>query len=139
MEPCRPAKQKIAILAVYMLIILALSAIPMDREIKGLQFLIEIKPLNQNLMHIPVYAILAVFWLQLLSSHGVGGIKKFWLVFLFSAGFGIMNEFIQLAIPGRYPSLIDMVFNTIGSAAGIWLYFSLEKCRPSLIRRIVCE
>ncbi|MDY7037610.1 MAG: VanZ family protein [Thermodesulfobacteriota bacterium] len=139
MDICKLDKQKIALIVGYMLLILMTSVIPMDREIKGLNFIIGIKPLIQNSLHIPVYAILAVLWLQLLSNHGLAGIKRFWIVFLFSAGFGIMNEFIQLTIPGRYPSLIDMLFNTIGFAAGIWLYLYLEKCEPGLIRRIICE
>ncbi|MBW1793374.1 MAG: VanZ family protein [Deltaproteobacteria bacterium] len=124
---------KIAILITYMLLILATSLIPMDREIKGLQFVIGLKPTIQNLLHIPAYAILSILCLGLLKSCKIRRSTRIWLVVVSVVGFGILNEFIQMVIPGRYAGVMDMGLNTVGSILGIILYYKLEKAGDSLI------
>ncbi len=136
---CRPGRRKIALLSIYMLLILALSLIPMHREIRGLEFLINMKSLVQNLMHIPFYAFLAILWLQILRIYAFKGWKTVLFVAFFSVGFGIVIEFIQMTIPGRYPSIIDMGLNTIGTFVGILIYLMVERNGSGFIRRMVCE
>ena len=138
MMTCRPDRRKIGILPIYMLLILTLSLIPMHREIRGFQFIINTDSLFQNLMHIPVYAFLAILWLKILRIYAFKGWKMLFFVVLFSVGFGILIEFIQMTIPGRYPSMVDMGLNTIGAFVGILIYFLLERSRSSFIRRLVC-
>lgn len=139
MTVCRPSKPKIALAVGYMLLILATSMIPMDRDIKSLQFIIDLKPAIQNLLHIPMFAILAILLLQLLKNHHIEGRRRMVLVIFSCVCFGFMNELIQLAIPGRYAGLLDMVFNIIGVFAGIILYVLAEKSKPGLVRRIICS
>ena len=55
---------KIFVVLIYMFLLLTSSAIPMDREIQGLQFVIDLKPTIQNLLHIPAYIVLAVLLLH---------------------------------------------------------------------------
>ena len=136
---CKTDRRKIALLLAYMSLIVASSLIPMDREISGLQFIIELKPLIQNLLHIPAYAVLAILLFQLLRIYKVEGRKRIVLLVACAVGFGLLNELIQLAVPGRYPSLVDMVLNVIGILVGAWLYSVIEKGRPGFLRRIVCE
>jgi glycopeptide antibiotics resistance protein len=139
MESCKPSNRKIAVAVVYMSLILMTSVIPMDRDIEGLRFLIELKPLVQNLLHIPMFAILAILWLQISKQYEIEGKKRIVLILLLSFGFGILNELIQLTIPGRYAGILDMGLNTIGVLCGIALYVLLEKSKPGLLRKIVCE
>jgi VanZ family protein len=122
-----------------MFLLLASSAIPMDRPIKGLQFIIDLKPTIQNLLHIPMFAALAILFLQILQNYRFEGWKRNSWVLLSSVCFGIINEAIQVAIPGRYGGIIDIILNLIGAVVGILIYNFVEKCRPGLIRRIVCE
>ena len=118
----RLPKRKVLLVAIYMLMILATSLIPMDREIEGLNLIINIKPHIQNFLHIPVYALLAILWFRLFDLYQTNQRKSFCLVLLIAIGFGIINEWIQFFIPGRYLSLADMVFNTIGVFSGILIY-----------------
>lgn len=122
---------KITILITYVLLLLGTSLIPMDREIEGLNFIIGLQPSIQNLLHIPAYAILSILLLQVLG-------KRLMLVIVGAIVFGMINEWIQLAIPGRYPSMMDMVLNAAGSLVGIILYCKLEKGNMSLAKRVVC-
>ena len=118
-----------------MLMILATSLIPMDRQIDGLNVIINIKPHIQNFLHIPVYSLLAVLWLRLFNQHQIDQRKSFCLVLLIAIGFGIINEWIQFFIPGRYLSIADMLFNTIGVFSGILIYRIIKKREFKFIRQ----
>jgi glycopeptide antibiotics resistance protein len=139
MEACRPGKLKIAITICYMLLLVASSAIPMDRPIKGLQFIMDLKPTIQNLLHIPMFAVLSILYLQILINYQFEGWKRNSYVLLLSLCFGIINEAIQIVIPGRYGGITDIVLNLIGAFVGILIYSLVEKSRPGVIRRIICD
>ena len=106
---------KIAILITYMLLILATSVIPMDHEIQGINFIIGLKPTIQNLLHIPAYAILSILCLGLLKSYKIRRSTRIWLVVVTAVGFGVLNESVQMVIPGRYAGILDMGLNTVGA------------------------
>lgn len=131
-------RTKIALLALYMLLILTASVIPMDRGIEGLDFVTGLKPSIQNLLHVPAYGFLSILWLQILRPYPRLGYKRIFFVLFVSIGFGIFNELIQLTVPGRYPSVIDAGLNIIGVIGGMLLYLWLERSGPGPIRRIVC-
>jgi len=136
---CKPSKPKIFLLTFYILFLFGISLIPMDRPIEGLGFIFAIEPTTQNLLHIPVYMVLAILWLQVLQPHEMAGRRKVVLVFLLSSLIGIVTELIQTSVPGRYPSLLDTTFNVMGSGLGIVLYYRLYHTSDSFIRRLVCE
>jgi VanZ family protein len=137
-ESCNPSGLKITILAVYMVLILLSSLIPMDRDIEGLKFIIQLKPVIQNLLHVPMFALLAILFLQVLDSFDVPGFWKFLIVAFAAVAFGIFNELVQLWVPGRYAGLLDMGLNAIGVLLGILLYVFAARSRPNLLRRLVC-
>ena len=120
--------------AIYMLMILATSLIPMDREIEGLNLIINIKPHIQNFLHIPVYALLAILWFRLFDLYQIDQRKSSYLVLMIAIGFGIINEWIQFFIPGRYLSATDMIFNTIGVFSGILIYRIMKNREFKFIR-----
>ena len=111
----------------------------MDRDVKGLQFIIELKPTIQNLLHIPMYIVLAILFLQILQNYRIEGWKANILVFLGAGCFGIISEIIQIVVPGRYCGLTDIGLNLIGAIVGIFIYNIVGKIKPGLIRRVVCE
>jgi len=139
MMTCKPDKRKIVLLGLYMLVILFLSLLPMNRDIKAFQILIDLDSVIQNLMHVPVYALLAVLGMQIFSIYTGTFWKTVSIVATFSVGFGILLEFLQLIIPGRYPSAADMVLNSVGALIGILFYFIVERKGSGLIKRLVCE
>ena len=138
METCRPSKMKITLTLIYMIFLLASSAIPMDGPIQGLQFIIDLKPTIQNLLHIPIYMVLAIFFLQILQNYQIEGWRRNLLVILGAGLIGTLSEIIQIAVPGRYGGLSDIGLNFIGTITGIFIYSFVEKTKPGLIRRIVC-
>lgn len=111
----------------------------MDREIEGLNFIIGLKPSIHNLLHVPAFAFLSILWLQIVRPSPRLGYKRIFFVLFVSIAFGIFNELIQLTVPGRYPSVIDVGLNIIGIVGGILLYLWLERSGPGPIRRIVCN
>lgn len=129
---------KIFLATTYMLLILVTSAIPMDREITGFHFLINLKPTVQNLLHIPVFAILSVLYLQVIKNYRPVNWKNISLILICSGGFGVLNEIIQVFIPGRYAGLTDIILNLTGSILGVLVYLLAENREPSIIRRIIC-
>jgi len=137
-ESCRPSRKKMAILACYMVLILMASLIPMDRDIEGLNFIIHLKPAIQNLLHIPMFAIFAILFLQVLDSFTVRGVWKFLIVAFAAVAFGVLNELVQLFVPGRYAGLLDMGLNAFGVLIGIVVYVLAARTHPNLFQRLVC-
>ena len=127
MRTSKPNKHKIGLLVGYMMLILMTSLIPMDREIQGLNFIIGLKPTIQNLLHIPAYAILSILCIGLLKSCKIRRSTRIWLVIVSVVGFGVLNESVQMVVPGRYAGVMDMGLNTIGALAGILLYPILDR------------
>jgi len=101
-----------------------LSSIPgnIDPEEAGLYGIISwTPPALQNLLHIPLFGILAWLWYRTLgcwfSSRGV----LLSLSFLFATGYGVVDEYHQLQVPGRYASLTDIALNVLGVLLVLWL------------------
>jgi glycopeptide antibiotics resistance protein len=138
MNNCKPRSGKKILAFIYMLLLSGSSFIPMDRQIRGLEFIIDLKPTIQNLLHIPMYFVLSVFWLQIFPKLKFGKWKRYCLVLLVAGVFGIINEVIQTAVPGRYAGVTDILLNLVGSVGGMIFFGLVEKSKSGFIRRIVC-
>jgi VanZ family protein len=121
-----------------MLFILVTSLVP-DFEIIDSKSISELIQIIQNLLHIPMFVILSILFLQIARNYDIGRWKAGFLTFAFCGIFGLLNEIIQTFIPGRFGGLIDIGLNCIGAIIGIIVYFSVEKSRPGMIYRIICE
>ena len=97
----------------------------MDKEIEGLEFVMMIDPRLQNILHIPIFALLSFLWVKCFSDLKYSIKKGLLLSFIFGLTFGIINEFYQLLIPGRFFPLGDILFNLIGVIAGGGIGFLL--------------
>ena len=139
MNTCRPSNTKIALTLSYMLLLLASSAIPMDRQVRGLKFIINLKPTIQNILHMPMYAVLAILFLQISQNYQLKSWKRNLVVLLVSGCFGLVNEIIQIAVPGRFGGLIDVGLNLIGAIIGMLTYILVEKSKTGIIRHIICD
>ncbi|MEW6040854.1 MAG: VanZ family protein, partial [Elusimicrobiota bacterium] len=73
----------------------------------------------RKIAHLLEFAILCVLLFRAIESSGKK--NKFWPVFL-SFTYAITDEIHQYYIPGRYTSLIDVLIDTAGSIAGLWVY-----------------
>ena len=101
-----------------------LSSIPgnIDPEEAGIYWLISwTPPTLQNLLHIPLFGILAWLWWRSLRGWIQQNRVLLLSAFLLTAGYGMADEWHQLQVPGRYASLTDMLLNAVGALIGIWL------------------
>lgn len=70
--------------------------------------------------HLVMYGVLGflVARAMLRAGHPRSRLLGVWVAL---ALFGVLDEWHQQFIPGRYPSVTDMAFDAIGAAAGLWL------------------
>ena len=97
-----------------------LSSIPDTGD--GGYMLVSVTPTVQNLLHIPVYGMLALLWIFTLRAYGSSEHRSILLAILLSAAYGGIMEFWQLWIPGRFASLMDFFLNVTGILLFAWIY-----------------
>ena len=72
----------------------------------------------QKLMHFLIYAGLAWLWAWTLE-----GVAPRWLrlaiAFVITVGLGATLEWYQTRVPGRFGTLLDVLLNAAGAAAGL--------------------
>ncbi len=81
---------------------------------------------------------MSAVWLQIATNYGLGKGKKFAFVFISTLAFGTIVEAAQWFVPGRYPDIADVAFNTVGILAAMPIYLVAEKCKPGLVKKMVC-
>jgi VanZ family protein len=80
-----------------------------------------------NFAHLPVYSILTILILLGCNSFEL----RFRIfAFLLAASCGILNEYIQLNVPGRSFSVSDMLVNTLGAFLAILLFTRFKPLNP---------
>ena len=111
-----------------MVLITISSSIPMDAAHAD-KWYASLEPNIQNLIHIPVFALLSYLWAQTLT-------KSFFRNILLSAAvitilFGCFDEFHQVFVPGRYAGLLDIMLDTAGAVIGViaFKYLSTTKSK----------
>jgi VanZ family protein len=68
--------------------------------------------------HMAGYALLA-FW----NWHGLGWKRHHrWLAWLFAMTYAVTDEYHQSFVPGRFPSVWDvLIYDNLGTLLGLWL------------------
>ena len=72
----------------------------------------------QKLMHVVVYAILALLWVWTLEPVESPALR-IGLAILATIGLGAILEWHQTHVPGRFGTLIDVLLNIAGTLIGI--------------------
>lgn len=72
----------------------------------------------QKIMHVAVYAALAMLWFWTLESVQSRSLRIV-LTFFVTVGLGTALEWHQTRVPGRYGTLIDVVLNVVGALLGL--------------------
>lgn len=108
----------------WMALIFVLSSIPGvvhpdDSDVYSL--FVWLPPDLQNLLHVPVFAVLAWLWQRALSK----STARLWsvdaLAVVLTVAYGFVDEWHQSFVPGRYASLTDVALDGLGALIGIWL------------------
>lgn len=109
------------VLGAYMALIFYLSSLPNET-------LRSIGPnVNTILAHIVEYAILG-FLISRVATQLAGNFYAiFSFSFLFSLGYGVLDEIHQLFVPTRYCTVVDVYANAVGSLAGVLLFLLVTK------------
>lgn len=111
-------KWRLSIPLLYMLVIFGLSSIPYYGYQNSPKIFYLIPPDIQNLLHIPEFGFLAYLWMTILQNYKTAGLYSL----VISIGYSFLDEFHQYFIPGRYASLNDIIFDTLGIIFGIIVY-----------------
>ena len=88
----------------------------------------DIPDLDKGL-HCIVYGVLALSALFAVPEYKYQA-NPFWvsfLVVLFCLLYGISDEFHQSFIPGRFPSVLDLVADTIGAMVVVWIWYRMKR------------
>ena len=83
----------------------------------------HLPPGSDKVIHFFLYATLG--FLALHFFNGVEGFPRRWVWIVawgFSVAYGLSDEFHQSFVPHRTPSFWDLVFDALGSGAGIAFY-----------------
>ncbi len=102
----------------YMCVLFILSSIPGGRENGPL-----VSATVANMLHVPAYGLLALMSIFTLRDHGVTEHRSMCVAFLVASGYGALTELHQVWIPGRFPSVFDVMLNAAGSFIFVWLYW----------------
>jgi hypothetical protein len=126
----RQNKMQLAIPFLGMLALFWLSSIPGkpfpgDPELYGL--ILWVSPSVQNALHVPVYAMLAWSWHWALGAWQNASRARIFLACTIASVYGVLDEWHQSFVPGRFASLTDAVFNVAGAVLGVWLAVRLTR------------
>jgi hypothetical protein len=103
----------------YMAMLFLLSSIPDDSAL-GHRILFP-PPAVQNLLHVPVYAVLTWLWWRALRAKA-GPRAAVLCAGAIAVGYGILDEIHQMYVPGRFASVTDALLNAAGAAAVVaWI------------------
>ena len=90
-----------------------MSTIP--GEVHFIWLVAETPTLIQKILHILLYALLAV--LLMCTLEGIqSNTRRLLAAFVIAVTFGALMEWGQTKVPGRYGSLYDIALNTAGAA-----------------------
>lgn len=107
----------------YMLGIFWLSSIP-DQGTGSITLnpLVWISPNVQNFLHLPVYGGLACMWFWALRHWVAKSGFKYVVAVTLTLGYGLVDEWHQTFIPGRYGSFTDVSLDVVGAISGLLIY-----------------
>ena len=100
----------------YMGFILILCSIPDISD----KIYLDIK--IQDCLHIPLFGVLAFMWMRTFKYNEWQYSEAILHTLAITIMYGALTEFYQSLIPGRFPSMVDFIFNTIGSVLGTIIY-----------------
>lgn len=106
----------------WMTLLFVLSSIPgptADRT----GWLSWVTPPIQNLLHVPIYAVLSLLWLNALTKKTIATGQHYVMAIAISMAWATFEETYQTLIPGRYGSVSDLVLDVLGVLTGALVFY----------------
>lgn len=103
------------------IVLVGLSVVPDDPQAGDTSFvwLVSVTPtLLQKTMHVVLYGTFAVLLFASQTANRRPALRLV-VAAAIAVGLGAILEWIQLSVPGRFGTLIDVMLNTIGAMTGL--------------------
>ena len=110
------------VLLVYTAMLLGSSFVPMPASSSPQAAHGLLHPSVQNLLHIPAFGILWGLLISLMRDKGGTISGQVLLAAAIAFGVGILMEIIQIPVPGRYASFMDVALNSMGILCGVLIF-----------------
>ena len=82
---------------------------------------------SDKLAHLAVFAVLGFLIAWPFCRIYRNYTKAFWISWILSGFYGILDEIHQLFVPGRYVEVLDMLADVIGALIGVGLFLLIDK------------
>lgn len=112
-----------------MALIFLTSSLPGDVEHGALNFMLMLKPTLQNSLHVPLFGTLQYLWLRALTKASRTGCRAIFTAIAITFSYGLLDEYHQMFVPGRYASVSDVGLNLLGIliGTGLFVYIGRQK------------
>lgn len=101
----------------YMIGILVFASVPDSQDCANSWF--SLNAIVNNFLHVPAYGILMFLWFRALRQKFLSKHRCLFYAVGITMAFGILQEFVQSFVCGRFVSLADIGLNTIGIALAV--------------------
>lgn len=90
-------------------------------------------PYGDKLVHLGLYAGLGWLWVRAVKTQWPGWepLPTLLVTLLFTAGYGLSDEWHQAHVPGRFADLRDVLADAVGGVLGGWSYLLWRKYTKS--------
>ena len=105
--------------ALYVLSSLPGTPLPDDPALYAVFYWVP--PSLQNTLHIPAYAALAWAWFWALGAWLQVPLARVIGACAVTSTYGMLDEWHQSFVPGRYATLTDVTLDVAGAVLGVWL------------------
>ncbi len=102
--------------ALYMGFIYLISSMPHTKD------RVFISWVGQNILHIPLYGMLAFLWMRAFRYNGLPFNRAVVTTLIITILYAFSDEYHQSFVPGRDASLADIAFDCLGAFAGTLIY-----------------
>ena len=110
----------------YVVALTVVSVLPSGRDTLG-GWDSHLTPTIQNALHVPAYTGLLVLVCLAFKSPSGASLTRLFVIALVCGGFGAVLEILQLFVPGRTGSVIDILLNLMGIALGVVIALSWRR------------
>jgi len=111
--------------------IFLVSSVP-DDDSELARTVLFLEPQVQNLLHAPVYGVLAWLWWRALVAWGMGSRGAVLAAAALATVYGALDEVHQYFVPGRFASVTDALLNAAGALAVVcWVFWRRDAAPPT--------
>jgi VanZ family protein len=131
----RPRKSHVALPVLIMIVLYGLSSLPglpLPDDPAHYALIRWVPPAAQNALHVPAYATLSLAWSWALRAWLRAPAATLAAGGAIASAYGVLDEWHQSFVPGRYASLVDVLLDVLGAALGSWLAARLAGSKDSI-------